>query len=178
MEICLIRHTTPHVEKGICYGQANVPLKETFLLEAKALYPLLPADAAIIYSSPLGRCAQLAQYIANRSGLRIVYDDRLRELNFGAWELQAWNAIDPRALQPWMDNYVDTPCPGGESYRTLAGRTTDFIRSLKKNPHQKVLVVTHHGVIKAMSAMLRNISLQEAMALSFGYGSVTRYAVE
>jgi alpha-ribazole phosphatase len=175
MEIFLIRHTAPDVEKGVCYGQADVPLKDTFLQEAAALMPLVPTDAGAIYTSPLARCAQLARYIANPLGLPVLTDDRLKELHFGLWELQAWNAIEPALLQPWMDNYVETTCPGGESYRVLADRTGAFLKSLAMSAHERVIVVTHHGVIKAMSAILLGISLEEAMALSFGYGSVTRY---
>jgi len=70
---------------------------------------------------------------------------------------------------------VDVCCPGGESYRQLASRAENFLASLKTHPHKNAVIVTHHGVIKAMSARLLNISLEEAMSMSFGYGSVTRY---
>jgi len=175
MEIFLIRHTTPGIGKGICYGQADVGVKETFLQEADAILPLLPPHAAMIYTSPLSRCTRLAEHLARAHALPVVRDDRLKELNFGAWELQHWDSIDPAALKPWMDDYVNVPCPGGESYRQLADRAAEFIDSLKTHPHTSVVVVTHHGVIRATSAYLLGISLEEAMSLSFGYGSVTRY---
>jgi alpha-ribazole phosphatase len=108
----------------------------------------------------------------------LVRDDRLKELNFGTWELQPWDRIDPAELQPWMDNYVDTACPGGESYRQLAARTVDFLSTLKTHPHKNALIVTHHGVIKAISAHLLGVNLEQAMAMTFGYGSVTRYVIE
>jgi alpha-ribazole phosphatase len=175
MEIILIRHTTPDVEKGICYGQADVRVKETFLQEADAVLPLLPPDVSTIYTSPLSRCVRLAEHLGRSRKLPVVRDDRLKELNFGPWELQPWDSIDPSSLKPWMDNYVDTACPGGESYRQLADRANSFLADIRRAPHAKVLVVTHHGVIKAMSACLLNITLEKAMSMSFGYGSLTRY---
>ena len=30
MEIYLIRHTTPKIEKGICYGQADLNVADSF----------------------------------------------------------------------------------------------------------------------------------------------------
>lgn len=177
MEIILIRHTTPDVEKGICYGQADIRVKETFLQEADAVLPLLPRDATVIYTSPLSRCVRLAEHLARSRRLPVVRDDRLKELNFGAWELQSWDSIDRAVLQPWMDNYVDTACPGGESYRQLATRAADFLNALRTDAHKNALIVTHHGVIKAISAHLLGISLEDAMSMTFGYGSVTRYSV-
>jgi len=176
MEIVLIRHTTPDVEKGLCYGQADVGVKTSFLQEANAILPLVPPDAAVIYTSPLSRCVRLAEHLGRALHLPVVRDERLKELNFGTWELQTWDSIDPAALKPWMDNYVEVACPGGESYRQLADRAIAFIDDLRRAPHIRVLVVTHHGVIKAMTAHLHHISLEEAMAMTFGYGSVTRYA--
>ena len=34
MEVILIRHTSPDVPAGTCYGQADVPLKASFEKEA------------------------------------------------------------------------------------------------------------------------------------------------
>ena len=34
MAIFLIRHTTPLIEKGICYGQLNIDVTESFEAEA------------------------------------------------------------------------------------------------------------------------------------------------
>ena len=34
MNIYLVRHTAVDVPRGICYGQSDVPLKETFVHEA------------------------------------------------------------------------------------------------------------------------------------------------
>jgi alpha-ribazole phosphatase len=178
MEIFLIRHTTPDVEKGICYGQADIAVKDTFLQEAETVARHIPEGADVIYTSPLARCAQLARHLAAIHNLPVMADDRLKELNFGLWELQAWNAIDPQALQPWMDNYVNVACPGGESYKDLAGRAQEFIETLKNTSQQKILIVTHHGVIKALSAALLNISLEDAMTLTFGYGSVTPFRLQ
>ena len=42
MEIYLIRHTTPAVEAGTCYGQADLDVIETFEQEASIIKQYLP----------------------------------------------------------------------------------------------------------------------------------------
>ena len=56
MNVYIIRHTAPDVPQGTCYGQTDVPLKETFKTEARAVKDSIPDitfDA--VYSSPLSR---------------------------------------------------------------------------------------------------------------------------
>lgn len=84
MEIYLIRHTTPDIEKGICYGQSDIPLKDTFPSEVKNILKSIPKHFDKVYSSPLQRCTQLANYIDQNNTI----DNRLMELNFGSWELK------------------------------------------------------------------------------------------
>ena len=42
MEIYLIRHTSVSVEAGICYGQSDVPVAESFAAEAAQVRAKLP----------------------------------------------------------------------------------------------------------------------------------------
>jgi alpha-ribazole phosphatase len=41
--IFLIRHTTPAVAKGICYGQTDLDITESFVEEAEAIRGHLPS---------------------------------------------------------------------------------------------------------------------------------------
>jgi len=41
-EIYLIRHTTPKVEKGICYGQTDLNLADTFEQEKERILKIIP----------------------------------------------------------------------------------------------------------------------------------------
>ena len=89
MEIYLIRHTTPEIEKGVCYGDSDIPLKDTFFLESEKVLNAIPLNFDEVYSSPLQRCKQLAHVISED----ITIDNRLKELNFGSWELKKWSDI-------------------------------------------------------------------------------------
>ena len=60
MEIYLIRHTTPAVGKGICYGQTDLDITDSFKEEVAAIIPHLPDNIQTVFSSPLQRCKKLA----------------------------------------------------------------------------------------------------------------------
>jgi alpha-ribazole phosphatase len=177
MEIQLIRHTAPDIEKGICYGQADVPLRETFESEAGLVLQNFPKGVEVIYSSPLSRCLRLADYLSTQLTLPLVKDNRLKELDFGEWEMKKWDEIDPVSFQRWMDDYVNVRCSGGESYQELAERTRFFLEQLRATNFKKVAIITHHGVMKAIHAQINKISLIDAMSIQFPYGNVSHLIV-
>lgn len=174
MEIYLIRHTTPDIEKGICYGQTDVPLKDTYEAEAERVLEKFPTNVDIIYTSPISRCLRLADYLSTQLAIPVEEDDRLKELSFGEWELKRWDDIDKVMLQTWMDDYVNVRCPDGESYLDLAKRVSLFMEQLNLRDFKNVAVVTHHGVLKALHAKLKQVSLIKAMDMHFPYGSITK----
>src|SRR6478736_3062578 len=104
MEVYLVRHTETVCEKGICYGQSDVGIREPYDTVFESILSQLPQDA-ILYSSPLQRCAILAKHIQNNSKIdSIIEDTRLMEMNFGDWELKSWDVIPQEVLNPWMED--------------------------------------------------------------------------
>ena len=147
MELTLVRHTTPDIARGTCYGQTDVPLKASlFGPEAGAVIGKLGAkNFQRTYSSPLTRCVDLANKLSSNPPLT---DDRLLEINFGAWEGRLWGDIPRSETQPWMDDFVEAAPPGGESFRAMYARVEDFLQQLAGSPDRSVLTVTHAGVIR------------------------------
>ena len=138
MDIYLIRHPAVKLNPGICYGQTDVALAANFtqaihLIQAKL--SVLPEEK-IIVTSPLQRCWQLATQLSE--GSKVIIDNRLQELNFGAWEMQPWKAIPPEQLQWWLDDYVNRAPPQGESYQSLFERSQDGWQSLLTTSCQTV----------------------------------------
>ncbi|WP_200979215.1 alpha-ribazole phosphatase [Echinicola sp. 20G] len=176
MEIHLIRHTTPQIAKGICYGQSDIEIADTFEEEVtliKKNLPRLNPDFAV-FSSPLTRCKKLA---VNFFRSPITLDSRLMELNFGEWELKAWNDIPKEEINPWMKDFVNTPCQNGESYQDLYQRCVDFLTELKSSDVQQAVIITHAGPIRAMNAYLNNIDLKDSFDLKVDYGQVITFSM-
>ncbi|MBD8490845.1 alpha-ribazole phosphatase [Echinicola sp. CAU 1574] len=174
MEIHLIRHTAPQIAKGICYGQSDIELADTFEEEVhliKKKLPRLNPDFAV-FSSPLKRCKKLAITLFHSL---ITLDGRLMELNFGEWELKAWNNIPKEEINPWMKDFVNTPCPNGEAYQELYQRCIDFLTELKSSDVQQAVIITHAGPIRAINAYLNNIDLKDSFDLKVNYGSIIQF---
>lgn len=180
MDIYLVRHTTPEIESGVCYGQADVPLADSFENEWLLLKPKLEHLAnPVIFSSPLQRCFSLAQKSAEHFRFSIpLKDHRLMELNFGDWELKFWQDIPQGIVGEWTDEHVKEAPPNGESYVDLHQRAVAFLFEMAMHyQDNQVLAFTHAGVIRALVAEALNIPLREASRVEVDYGSVTHIAI-
>lgn len=175
MELYLIRHTAPKIDKGICYGQTDLDVAASFEAEVAAMLPHLPASVEVVYASPLRRCALLAQTLFPSHP--IIYDERLKEMHFGDWEGKLWNEIDAVVLQQWMDAFVHEQVPGGESFQTLHARVCNWLEELPQ--YNSVAVVAHSGVIRSLLSHFENRDLSEAFSsYSVNYGAVVRLHIE
>lgn len=170
MLIHLLRHTTPDVEKGTCYGQTDLQLAASFTQEAALVQRKLNKHYSAVYSSPLQRCFRLSEMINKES---VKTDPRLMELNFGAWEGKAWRSIPRNESQQWTDDFVNLSPPEGESLLVMQARVTEFIQQ-ELIPHQydSVLIVTHAGVIRLFVAWALNIPLDRVFNLKLDYGAL------
>ncbi len=175
MEIYLIRHTTPKVEKGICYGQADLDITETFLEEVEAIKPHLPTEGVKVYSSPLQRCKKLADALFD--GMKIDIHDDLMELNCGQWELLPWNDIPKEEIQPWMDDFVNVRVPQGESYVDLHHRVVNRFNEIVEKKESAV-IVAHGGVLRSILSHITATPLKESFdAFTLHYGCVVKINV-
>ena len=174
MKLYLVRHTKVDCPAGVCYGQSEIGVNITFEVEKNMLFEKLQnIEFEKIYSSPLKRCAILAEAFTN-SPKKVIYDERLMELNFGKWEGKTWNEIEKsEETKHWFNDYLNTPCPGGESYTDLLKRVQNFINNLKKKDSGKnVLIICHGGTIRAFHAIINNVNPQRAFDLKLDYGQM------
>lgn len=170
MEVYLIRHTTPQVDKGICYGQTDLDLAASFADEQQKVLAALPSSFDLVYSSPLKRCRRLAGKLTTGS---VLIDDRLMEMNFGDWEMQSWDDLPKAAVKAWMKNFVNTSPPNGESMLALQQRVLTWWDTLDKNSSGKIAVVTHAGVIRVLHTSINNIKLEDSFgSFHIDYGGI------
>jgi len=171
MEVYLIRHTTPKIEKGICYGQTDLDVDHSlFEYELKSIQSHLPDDIECFYTSPLKRCSYLAQQLSNQ----ITVDSRLMEMNFGDWENSNWNEIDPDDLNNWMNDFVNIQATNGESYQDLHHRTTEFVDAILATNHAKIALVTHAGNIRSFISFALDLPLEKSFRIQLNYGAIVK----
>ena len=146
MEVVLVRHTSVDVPRGTCYGQTDVPVRDTFEQEARAtlaeLQQHMPFDRA--YTSPLTRARQLAAFCGYADAL---CDNRIMEMNMGEWEMQLYDEIQDPHLEEWYRDYMHLPTTGGESFPQLYRRVASFLDELKRLGYSKVVIFAHGGVL-------------------------------
>jgi len=168
MILYFIRHTTPNIEKGICYGQADIDVSDDFENEFDFLYHKIKSiQTDTVISSPLQRCTKLASKI-NKN---FTSNTLLKELNFGKWELVPWNKIPATEIDPWMADFVNTPVPNGESYVDLYLRVLSFYQNIKEN---NTIVVTHAGVIRSVLAHITQTDLKDSFDFKIPYGTIVK----
>jgi len=180
VNLYLVRHTTPDILPGICYGQTDIEVAGTYAQEVEAVVAKLSATSpAALYSSPLKRCSQLAVEIAGLTNCNVTHDPRLMELHFGDWEQVPWNDIPRGLVDVWADDHVMQAPPAGESFHTLSLRVQEFFQEMRAHHEgDDVVAFTHAGVIRAMLSHALNLPLVHSFRLQIDYGSVTKIVVE
>lgn len=172
-DIFLIRHTTPDVIYGTCYGFTDLDLASTFHTEAARVQHILPAKDFTVFASPLQRCSKLAEFLFDTP---IVTDERLREVNFGDWEMQTWTDIAITTPKTWMADYLYNPMPNGESYAALYERSIAAFQEILKTKEDTV-IVTHGGVIRSILAYATGTALEDSYGIRVEYGRVAHLRV-
>ena len=177
MKLYLVRHTKVNAQEGMCYGQLDLDVAQSFQTEKEIIIEnLKDIKAQRLFSSPLKRCSLLANTISNLN-LIIEYDSRLKELNFGAWEGKMWSEIEStNEAKEWFKDFTRISCPNGESYSELLTRTRSFITDLQKDLTSKqVIIVCHSGIIRAFYTILNNINPIDSFNLKVDYGQIFEF---
>jgi len=175
-DIYLIRHTAPAVEKGICYGQSDIDVKESFYDEARIIKTYLPLQIEAVYSSPLIRCKKLADHLFPKNNVHT--QSTLMEINCGQWEMRHWDHIPKEEIDPWMQDFVRVCIPGGESYTDLYKRVVHSLNTIIATANNTA-IVTHGGVIRSMLSYITQTPLIDSFKqFSLHYGCVIKITID
>ncbi len=181
MRLLLIRHPKPEVPEGTCYGRLDVPPQHEHLeqtvqrLRVRWSAGARPAPAAV-FSSPLQRCARLADALAGDVWPEVRHDARIAEVHFGRWEGRRWAELPREELDAWRADIAGHRPPEGESLRDLAQRLLAFVDEClprEAPPHAEVVLVTHVGVIQTLRRVLRNEPMTGFGATAVDYSSIS-----
>ncbi len=174
--LLLVRHAETDMAGRFC-GHSDPELNEQGCQQLAGLVNMLSQHAIRqVFTSDLRRARQTADAIAKHFGVGLHVRPGLREIQFGLWEGLSWSEIevcDPALAKSWVEQYPNSPAPGGESFRDFRARvreeTVFLLGEAKKSP---IAVVAHAGFIRVLLTSFCGIAGQEAWDRTKDYGSV------
>ena len=140
-------------KKSIIQGQTDTELNDTGIQKTveTALF-LEDYRFDHIYSSNLKRARKTASFIADKLDIEIMESKKLREIDFAEWEGLNFEEIAaqyPDNMEVWKNDPLKNGAPGGENISEFAARINSFFdQLLEEHKGEKLIVVTHGGVIK------------------------------
>ena len=169
----LVRHgQTDWNLKARYQGHSDIPLNPTGLRQAaEAVENINGIKFEAIYSSDLQRAVKTAEFFAMKTGVPILCDERLREINMGKWE----GMEIPKIKEYFPEEYnkrhqmpaVYAP-PGGETVTQLARRMIDAIDEICENhPTKPVLIVAHGLCLATLYCLAEGLNLNKTFEYGF-----------
>lgn len=134
-----------------------------------------------IVSSPLRRCVDFSETLAEQYQCDFYQDQRLAEIDFGDWDGMKTDDIAkrwPDKLEQFWQNPMDFPPPNAETMQDFQARVIDAKRALINQLKGKhTLVVSHGGVIRMMLADVLGMPIRPLSRLHIPHGSLSRVQI-
>lgn len=141
------------------------------------------SDWQHIASSPLSRCLDFAQQLSKKLKIGYSVDDRFKEIGFGTWEGLTPDEIianDIDALKQFYKDPIRNRPEGAEPLEPFSSRVWDAYEDIsRKHVNEKVLIVGHAGVIRAITANILGMDLNHVYSnLKIEYGGIVTSIID
>ena len=177
MTLFLVRHgATEQNQRGLLLGsRADPDLAEEGRAQAQALARSLARHPeATIVSSPMRRCLETAETIAEVIGSDVIVEDRLVEIDYGEWEGVSLAEIPIETSERWRADASFRP-PGGETLEEVACRVAAWCEEVDGG--SDVIAVTHVSPVKGVVAWALGAPATVAWRLFVSVASITTIGI-
>ena len=180
--IVFARHgqTAPNRD-GLVLGRADPELTEEGRRQAALLAAALAGESVTaILTSPLVRARQTAEAVGAACGATVTVDERLLEIDWGAWEGRPAGGLTVADVDRWRAEdsqerrNADPVAPEGESLDSLSRRVESFCLETLEQEGGVVVAVSHVSPIKAAAAWALGVDGTVAWRMFLGLASITR----
>jgi len=161
--LLLVRHALTEATGVQLSGSLpGIHLSERGRAQAVALSErLAPIRLAAIYASPLERCTETAEAVADGRGIQVRPLPELEEVDYGRW---AGRALARLAKTELWKTVHQTPSavrfPGGETFAEVQQRTVGALQEIaSRHRRSAVAVVTHADVIRLALAHFAGVHI-------------------
>ncbi len=135
-----------------------------------------------IVTSTLSRAIDTAKRLSELTGLDIITDKRFKEQNIGGWELKTLKEIEeefPENYHAWQKDACYVAPVGGEDMAQVNNRLLSALSDYAQQCDNKdgvLVIVTHGGVVRALSTMLLGKDISEITSVPWvNNASITEF---
>lgn len=176
--IDIIRHGEP--EGGNVFrGRTDHPLTPRGIEQFQQRTECLGHSWNQVVSSPLSRCRQSAHLHATAHGIPLHIEPNFAEIDFGAWENKCVDTVmaEENISQLWQDP-MNFCAPDGEHTTALQQRSLlAWEQLLQTHQGQRVMLVTHGGVMRVLAQHLLELAPSAMNKLSLPYAAAMSFKV-
>ncbi len=144
----LVRHgSNDYLGKGLAGRLPGVGLNDKGRAEAAWIAETLSTvGIKRIFSSPLDRCRETAEPLAQRLSLPIEYSDEILEVDFGDWSGKMLDELErSEQWKLWTKYRSGTRAPNGETILEVQARVVRFLETLSRDPASGPYAIFSHG---------------------------------
>ena len=166
--LILIRHGQSQANhQSIFAGNFDADLHENGLKQAQKTADYIAETYKVdtVYASDLKRAYKTGKAVADRLGLDVIPNQRLREIRAGQWEGVTFDELSAQYAEDyslWLSDIGNSGCTGGETVKQLGDRIVSAVTEIaKENDGKTVAIATHATPIRVMQCLLGGHSLDE-----------------
>ena len=155
--LLFVRHGQSEANrKGIFAGGTEYPLTELGHKQAEIMMKFVVEKYKIdaVYSSDLCRASDTAEKVANKLGLSVNTDIRLREIDGGIWNGMTFYDISQKyktEFDMWRTDLSKVHPPEGENVYDVQKRALEAIADIcEKEKGKTVFIATHRVLLRTV----------------------------
>ena len=178
-DIYLLRHTDPQNyspdKQRCCIGvSTDISLSEFGKEQAYKLHKFFAdKDFDQVFSSPMKRCRETAQIIADNKQIIIV--EQLKEIEMGKWEGLSFEQIRrqyPEIYDARGKDILHVAPPDGEPFIDCANRAKKAFKDILASTKENIIIVSHAGVNRTILCEICGLPLAELLQIPQKYGCI------
>jgi alpha-ribazole phosphatase len=135
-----------------------------------------------IVSSPLQRCRDFAEHVAQHTALDLCVDPRWQEIDYGDWDgmpLSEWRQLAAPQFKEFRKDPSKLAPPNGEDFLSFRDRVLGAWQSLSEIADgSHVLLVTHGGVMRVLLPTVLGMPLNRSFPLHIPFACFSRVRLE
>ena len=173
----LLRHGEPG-GGDILRGRVDPELTDRGWRQMEAAAERADANWTHIIASPLQRCRDFAQRLAQGRQVEPRIEDHWQEIDYGDWDgmpIAEWRARSASQFRSFREDITALAPPNGETFVEFRDRVTgawDGLAGLPGGSH--VLVVTHGGVMRVILPTVLGMPLNQSNPLHIPFACLSR----